>query len=66
MSVEVEVERVVQYALQWHGRIDVLVNNAARFVFSTATEVTEDGELGMPMTANSLWLPYLWCTWMAK
>ena len=48
MSVEVEVERVVKYALQWHDRIDILVNNAARFVFSTATEVTEDGELCRP------------------
>ena len=48
MSVEVEVERVVQCALQWHGQVDILVNNAARFVFSTATEVTEDGEPCMP------------------
>lgn len=45
MSKEAEVERLVQQVLDWLGRIDILVNNAARFVFNTATEVTDDGGL---------------------
>lgn len=43
MSHEAEVEQLVGRALQWHGRVDILVNNAARFVFNVATEVTDEG-----------------------
>lgn len=42
MSREAEVEQLVGQTLLWHGRVDILVNNAARFVFNTATEVTDE------------------------
>ena len=44
MSKDAEVEDMATTVLHEHGRIDILVNNAARFVFNSATEVTEAGE----------------------
>lgn len=42
MSKEAEVERLIETAApQPNGRLHVLVNNAARFVFGEVTDVTE-------------------------
>lgn len=43
MSQECQVEALVTRVLAEHKRIDIFVNNAARFVFAQATEVTEAG-----------------------
>jgi NAD(P)-dependent dehydrogenase (short-subunit alcohol dehydrogenase family) len=45
MSSEGDVERLVQFCVQHCGRVDIFVNNAARFVFNPATEVTEKGQV---------------------
>lgn len=42
MSNEAHVERLVEHAVQSYGTVDVLVNNAARFVFAEATQATEE------------------------
>lgn len=57
MSIEDDVKRFVELALMDYGRIDILVNNAARFVFNTATEVTEKGELWAPRQLTRLTFP---------
>jgi NAD(P)-dependent dehydrogenase (short-subunit alcohol dehydrogenase family) len=44
MSKEADVECLVQEVLRQCGRIDIWINNAARFVFKLATEVTEEGK----------------------
>jgi len=43
MSEQSQVEALVTCILADHKRIDIFVNNAARFVFAHATEVTEEG-----------------------
>ena len=44
MSKDDDVDRLVQYTLEKFDRVDIFINNAARFVFNAATEVTEDGK----------------------
>ena len=44
MAKEAEVEALIRHTISTHGRLDVFVNNAARYVFADALEVTEEGE----------------------
>lgn len=43
MSEEGQVATMVHQALEAFTHLDIFVNNAARFVFAHATEVTEEG-----------------------
>lgn len=43
ISKEEEVRQMVARAKEAFGRLDILINNAARFVFNHVTEVTEEG-----------------------
>ena len=43
MAKEAEVEALIRHTLSAHGRLDVFVNNAARYVFAETLEVTEEG-----------------------
>lgn len=43
MSKEAEVAQLVRHTLEHFSGLDIFVNNAARFVFGHATEVTEEG-----------------------
>jgi meso-butanediol dehydrogenase/(S,S)-butanediol dehydrogenase/diacetyl reductase len=43
ISKEAEVRQMVARAAEAFGRLDILINNAARFVFNHVTEVTEEG-----------------------
>lgn len=44
MAKEAEVEALIRHTISVHGRLDVFVNNAARYVFADALDVTEEGE----------------------
>ena len=44
MAKEAEVEALIRHTISAHGRLDVFLNNAARYVFADALEVTEEGE----------------------
>ena len=44
ISKEAEVRQMVARAKEVFGRLDILINNAARFVFNHVTEVTEEGK----------------------
>ena len=44
MAKEAEVEALIRHTISAHGRLDVFVNNAARYVFADALDVTEEGE----------------------
>ena len=43
ISKESEVEYMVSTAMEVFGRLDILINNAARFVFASATDITDEG-----------------------
>ena len=43
ISKECEVEHMVSVAVELFGRLDILINNAARFVFASATDITNEG-----------------------
>ena len=43
ISKESEVEHMVSVAVELFGRLDILINNAARFVFASATHITDEG-----------------------
>ena len=43
ISKESEVEHMVSVAVEVFGRLDILINNAARFVFASATDITDEG-----------------------
>ena len=43
VSVEAEVEALIKHTVSTHGRLDVYINNAARYVFADALEMTEAG-----------------------
>ena len=43
VSDEAQVESLVAKALKWGGRLDIWVNNAAKFVFGAATTATGAG-----------------------
>ena len=43
ISKECEVEHMVTVAVAAFGRLDILINNAARFVFASATDITDEG-----------------------
>ncbi len=42
MSNEAHVQRLVDHAVQSYGTVDIIVNNAARFVFADAAHATEE------------------------
>lgn len=44
MSKEEHVKEMVDYTMRMFDRLDIFVNNAARFVFAHATEVTDEGQ----------------------
>ncbi len=43
VSQEAEVEALIKHTLSTHGRLDVFINNAARYVFADALQVTDAG-----------------------
>ena len=45
ISQEDEVQQMVLRACEEFGRLDILINNAARFVFNFVTEITDSGWL---------------------
>ncbi len=45
ISHEAEVQQMVLRACEEFGRLDILINNAARFVFNFVTEITDAGWL---------------------
>lgn len=46
MSDESQVKDLVTKAASWGGRLDIWVNNAAKFVFGEATTATDAGKVG--------------------
>lgn len=44
MSSESQVASLIAATVKWGGRLNILVNNAARFVFAEIAEVTEEGD----------------------
>ena len=47
MSDEHQVKELVAKAIAWSGRLDIWVNNAAKFVFGAATTATDAGKPSM-------------------
>ena len=45
MSDEKQVEELVAKAITWSGKLDIWVNNAAKFVFGAATTAGNAGNL---------------------
>lgn len=43
ISQEADVEHMVSVAVELYGRLDILINNAARFVFASARNITDEG-----------------------
>ncbi len=43
MSDEEQVENLVLKAVEWGGKLDIWVNNAAKFVFGAATTASNAG-----------------------
>ncbi len=52
MSDEKQVQDLVAYAVSWAGRVDIWVNNAAKFVFGAATTATDAGKSGSAIARN--------------
>ena len=48
MSDENQVEELVAKAITWSGKLDIWVNNAAKFVFGAATTASNAGNLFNP------------------
>ena len=46
VSDESQVKDLVAKAASWGGRLDIWVNNAAKFVFGEATMATDAGKFG--------------------
>lgn len=47
ISKEEDVHQMVAAAVKAFGRLDILINNAARFVFNVVTEITDEGSLAL-------------------
>lgn len=47
VSDEKQVQDLVARVVHWAGRLDIWVNNAAKFVFGAATTATDAGKSGM-------------------
>ncbi len=45
VSDEKQVEELVSKVITWSGKLDIWVNNAAKFVFGTATTASNAGDL---------------------
>ena len=60
MSDEDQVKELVAKAIAWSGRLDIWVNNAAKFVFGAATTATDAGKTSMPCTNPSFTYAVVW------
>ena len=47
VSEESQVKDLVAKAVSWGGRLDIWVNNAAKFVFGEVTTATDAGKLSL-------------------
>jgi len=54
VSDEKQVEELVVKAITWGGKLDIWVNNAAKFVFGAATTASNAGNLFNPSSVAVL------------
>ncbi len=54
VSDEKQVEELVDKAITWGGKLDIWVNNAAKFVFGAATNASNAGNLFSPSSVAVL------------
>ncbi len=54
VSDEKQVEELVAKAITWSGKLDIWVNNAAKFVFGAATTASNAGNLFNPSSVAVL------------
>ena len=57
-----EVLPILEKIKEAHGHLDILVNNAATFIYEAIQDVTEAGKVCMWSHVTTLWEPFLLIT----